>query len=87
MHPFITIGGLLKRGALHLAGGVGIGLAGGEKTILPTAAVIGVKEAVVDPHPKEDNKRWWLKSALDFAAWTGGAIIGSLLRTKIGGKR
>ena len=82
IHPFLTVKGLIKRNLLHLAGGLGIGLAGGKRVILPTAAVMAAKE-VADPHPATDNKRWWLKSAIDWTVWTGGTILGASVRRKI----
>ena len=82
-HPFLTIKGLLKRNLVHLAGGFGIGLAGGKKAIIPTSVAIGVKEIAVDPHPATDNKRWWLKSAIDWSVWTAGTILGASIRRKI----
>ena len=82
MHPLLTVGGLIKRNLLHLAGGIGIGLAGGKKVVVPTAVAIGAKEAA-DPHPKENHKRWWVKSVIDWTAWSGGTIIGALIRRKI----
>ena len=82
-HPFLTLKGLVKRNLLHLAGGLGIGLAGGKKAVLPVAVIMGAKEAT-DPHPATDNKRWWLKSAIDWTVWTGGTILGASIRRKIG---
>jgi len=83
MHPFITVGGLIKRGALHVLGGVGIGVAGGKDTIIPTSAAMAAKEIFVDPHPVENHKRWIVKSVLDWAEWTGGTFLGSFIRGKI----
>ena len=83
MHPFLTVKGLVTRNLLHLAGGIGLGLAGGKKAVIPASAVMAVKEIAVDPHPKVDRKRWWLKSAIDWTVWTGGTILGATIRGKI----
>jgi hypothetical protein len=79
---FMKLSSLLKRAFGHFAAGIGIGLAGGKKTIAPTAAGIAVKE-IQDPHPKEDRKLWILKSVTDWLEWTGGTILGSLIRKKV----
>ena len=79
---FMKLGSLLKRAALHFAGGVAIGAAAGKKSIVPTAAAATVKEAQ-DPHPKEDRKLWILKSATDVLEWVGGAVFGAWIRGKV----
>ncbi len=81
MHSFIKIGGLFKRGLLHLAGGIGIGLVSGKRSILPVSVAIAGKE-IKDPHPVENRNRWILKSVLDWAEWTVGTVVGAKLRKR-----